>query len=207
MTAVGTAEQFREVLQTSRPDIAILDIGLPDDSGLVLAREIRARSGMDCGIIVLTAFKDAGMRISCLNEGADVYLVKHASLEEIEATIKSLLRRIAKNHSRYPELDQMRWLLDLRKWELISPYDHRVAVSATEAVILDMLMSNSQSVCERDALAEIAYSKLRRNSSRNLDAIVRRLRRKIEQGTSAPAPIKTVYGVGYVFIEEGSIWR
>ena len=90
---VGSGAEARQALAVRLPDVIVLDIGLPDGNGFDLARDIRSRYGLTCGIIMLTGFASVDDRVEGLASGADIYLVKHASLREIEANIRGLLRR------------------------------------------------------------------------------------------------------------------
>ncbi|MDZ5650348.1 response regulator transcription factor [Nitrospirillum sp. BR 11828] len=99
VTGAGTAAAARAVLdQAARdgalPSVIVLDLGLPDGHGFDFAREVRQRHGLACGIIMLTGFSSVDDKVEGLASGADIYLVKHASLREIEANIRSLLRRV-----------------------------------------------------------------------------------------------------------------
>ena len=92
VTGVATARDLRAVLADGEaPALIVLDVGLPDGNGFDLAAEIRR--GHDCGIIMLTALGDSDDRIRGFESGADIYLVKGSTLREIEAAIRSLLRR------------------------------------------------------------------------------------------------------------------
>src|SRR5699024_1526935 len=133
-------------------------------------------------------------RIRGYESGADVYLVKHSSLREIEAAIRSLLRRTNEHDD-----GDTAWRLDDTNWLLIAPSHQSLQLTATEFAFLRALCERPGETCSRDALvASIARPKTLFDN-RHLDAVVSRLRRKLEQETGLPAPIKSVYGVGYAF--------
>ncbi|MBU0724096.1 MAG: response regulator transcription factor [Alphaproteobacteria bacterium] len=197
----GLARGLAPLLAERPTDIVILDITLPDGNGIDLAREIRANSA--CGIIILTAHSGAESRISGLESGADAYLVKHASLREIEATVNSLLRRL-KLADDQPGDTAGQWQHDATNWLLIAPNGQHVKLTATEDAFMEALVANAGVACSRDALALALSRPSLITNERNLDAIVRRLRRKIEQTSGLPAPIKMSYGKGYIFTGKGT---
>lgn len=192
---VGSAEAFESTFAAREPDILIVDIGLPDGNGLDLARQARSRS--DCGILILTAHSESEMRIEGLDSGADSYLVKHTSLNEIAATVRSLLRRL--NRAGRASSTEANWRFDPFDWALIAPNEISVSLTATEVAFMTALITGKGGICPRDTLLQAVSRPGAPANERNLDAIVRRLRRKVESATGAKAPIRMVYGQGYLF--------
>lgn len=195
-SGVATAHELQQALQEDlTPDVIILDVGLPDGNGFELASQIR--KAHRCGIIMLTALGDSDDRIRGFESGADIYLVKHSTLREIEAATRSLLRRNgslpapANGHGD-------RWVLDGTNWFLTAPNHRSLKLTATEFAFMSALCSRG-GTCQREDLMETLARPRSSFGNRHLDAIVSRLRRKIEDSTSLPAPIKVVYGVGYTF--------
>ncbi|NIJ37540.1 DNA-binding response OmpR family regulator [Sphingopyxis panaciterrae] len=196
VATAGTAQAMRQALtEGPAPAIIILDVGLPDGNGFDLATEIRAAHR--CGIIMLTAFGDSDSRIRGFDSGADIYLVKHSTLREIEAAIRSLLRRTANPPALGNDAD--RWILDASNWRLIAPNRQALKLTATEFAFLTLLCQQKGEVCRREELVEALSRPRVQFDNRHLDAIVSRLRRKIESATQLPSAIKVVYGVGYTF--------
>lgn len=196
VAAAATARDMRKTLADGpAPAIVILDVGLPDGNGFDLASEIRAAHA--CGIIMLTAFGDSDSRIRGFDSGADIYLVKHSTLREIEAAIRSLLRRTQNPPTATPRDD--RWILNASDWRLIAPNHKALKLTATEFAFLALLCDRQGEVCQREALVEALSRPRVQFDNRHLDAIVSRLRRKIESTTHLPSAIKVVYGVGYTF--------
>lgn len=194
---VATAQELREVLAgDSSPAVIILDVGLPDGNGFDLATEIR--KSHSCGIIMLTALGDSDDRIRGFESGADIYLVKHSTLREIDAAIRSLLRR-TQNLSDSGNGSGDQWVLDGTNWVLTAPNHRSLKLTASEFAFLNVLCNRSGEICQRDNLVETVARPRSTFDNRHLDAIVSRLRRKLEEHTSLPAPIKVVYGVGYTF--------
>lgn len=193
----ATAETGRRALADGpSPDVVILDVGLPDGNGFVLASEIRETAG--CGIIMLTALGESDDRIRGYESGADIYLVKHSSLREIEAAIRSLLRRTREASD--PSGDEGEgWVLEVANWRLIAPNLRSVKLTATEFAFMSTLYRGSGEVVSRVELVEALTRPNWPFDNRHLDAVVSRLRRKIEAGVKLQAPIEVVYGVGYTF--------
>lgn len=196
-SGVATAQELRQMLANGHAaDIIILDVGLPDGSGFELASEIRETH--HCGIIMLTALGDSDDRIRGFESGADIYLVKHSTLREIEAAIRSLLRRSGSPPST-ANGNGDQWLLDGTNWMLVAPNLRSLKLTATEFAFMSALCNRGGDICQREDLMETLARPRSNFGNRHLDAIVSRLRRKIEERTSLPAPIKVVYGVGYTF--------
>ena len=195
-SGVATARELRKELGGDRrPAVVVLDVGLPDGNGFELAREIRRDH--PCGIIMLTALGDSDDRIRGFDSGADIYLVKDSTLREIEAAVRSLLRRTGD----LPPVsgNDNQWILDGTGWVLTAPTQQALALTAAEFTFMNVLCSRSGEVCHREELVEILARPRSTFDNRHLDAVVSRLRRKIEARTNLSAPIKAVYGVGYMF--------
>lgn len=197
VATAATAHALRQALaEGDPPAVIILDVGLPDGNGFELATEIRSNHA--CGIIMLTALGDSDDRIRGFNSGADIYLVKHSTLREIEAAVRSLLRRTG-DLTDSPSSQDDRWVLDITNWQLTAPNQHSLKLTAAEFAFMNILCSHKGGVCQREELVETLTRPKASFDNRHLDAIVSRLRRKIESRTKLPAPIKVVYGVGYTF--------
>ncbi|MGE4281616.1 MAG: response regulator transcription factor [Magnetospirillum sp.] len=184
---VASLGEARTLLGHMAFDVYIIDIGLPDGDGSTLIPEIRVRQGFACGIIVLTAFSGSQYRINTLELGGDAYLSKAASLREIETTLRSVLRRL-------PAMAETAgWVVDRRSWSLVSPSGSRLELTAKEMDFLLVLAESGTDPCDRTILHD------GEGSDRKLDALVRRLRHKIEELCGEDAPIRTAYGKGYAF--------
>lgn len=200
---VATAEGLRKALVDSElPAVIILDVGLPDGNGFELATEIRAIHR--CGIIMLTALGESDDRIRGFESGADIYLVKHSTLREIEAAIRSLLRRTG-GQADGAESAGDRWVLDSKSWTLTAPNQHSLTLTATEFALLTTLCEHGGDICDREELASTIARPKAHFDNRYLDAVVSRLRRKIGERTNMQAPIKVVYGVGYTFTAQAIV--
>jgi len=195
---------MRRVLSQSAADLVILDLMLPGEDGLTLARALRSQSGI--GIIILTGRGETVDRIIGLEMGADDYLPKPFHLRELLARVKSVLRRVqsrtgvegspqpARSHARFAG-----WSLDLSSRELTSPAGEEVRLTTGEFDLLAAFVSNANQVLSRDRLLDLARNREAGPFDRTIDVQVGRLRRKLEDDPQNPTLIKTVRGSGYIF--------
>lgn len=201
---------YRTLLDTEF-DLFLLDIKLPDESGIELTEWLRTRSQV--GIIMITALTDNTTQLACLNAGADVYLTKSATLEIIGTTCHNLLRRIKPGLAVNPVPKQIQtlepkpqsWLLHKTTWQLQTPNGYHLLLSQTEFIFLETLFNRvSTPVSRVDLLARIGKPYTLSNL-RNLDNCVSRLRKKILHTSTLEIPIRTTYAVGYIFADNCNI--
>jgi two-component system, OmpR family, response regulator len=193
---------MRRVLGQHHIDLVILDLMLPGEDGLTLARSLRNESGI--GIIILTGRGETVDRIIGLEMGADDYLPKPFHLRELLARVKSVLRRV---QSRVGEPGQpvrtnarfAGWSLDLSSRELLSPAGQQVRLTTGEFDLLAAFVNNPNQVLSRDRLLDLARNREAGPFDRTIDVQVGRLRRKLEDDPQNPNLIKTVRGSGYIF--------
>jgi two-component system, OmpR family, response regulator len=221
----ATARRLEELLAVRPATLVLLDIGLPDRSGLDMVPWLRQHHPA-VGIVMLTAYGDASTRVASLDGGADAYLVKGASLEVIEATCMALMRRL---QPRQPALvpgtplgigaggaaalpaaaadDVSAWSLDVRVGVLRAPVGGELSLTLMEQNFLVQLMAApGQIVSRKDILAALSRPDTL-NNLRNLDGCVARLRRKVEQSMGESLPLRSSYGQGYAFTGRGLIVR
>ena len=196
---------MRARLSAKPADIVLLDVVMPGDDGLTLAREIRARSNI--GIIMLTGRGEVLDRIVGLEVGADDYIAKPFHLREVLARVKSVLRR-RKSASETPSTHQEPadevvrfdgWLLDTARRQLVSPKGEAVLLTTGEFDLLAALVKQPGRVFGREALMDLTRGRSWEVFDRTIDAQISRLRKKIEADPKNPVLVKSVRGVGYVF--------
>jgi two-component system OmpR family response regulator len=194
---------MRRVLSQVPADLVILDLMLPGEDGLTLARALRSQSGI--GIIILTGRGETVDRIIGLEMGADDYLPKPFHLRELLARVKSVLRRVqSRTGESGPQTARSRarfagWSLDLSSRELTSPAGEEVRLTTGEFDLLAAFVSNANQVLSRDRLLDLARNREAGPFDRTIDVQVGRLRRKLEDDPQNPTLIKTVRGSGYIF--------
>ncbi|MGH7056012.1 MAG: response regulator [Stellaceae bacterium] len=194
--------QMRQVLTQSPADLIILDLMLPGEDGLTLARALREESNV--GIIMLTGRGETVDRIIGLEMGADDYLPKPFHLRELLARVKTVLRRVQTRSGEKPASARSQarfagWHLDLASRELWSPAGQEVQLTTGEFDLLAAFVANANQVLTRDRLLDLARNREAGPFDRTIDVQVGRLRRKLEDDSQHPAMIKTVRGSGYIF--------
>jgi DNA-binding response OmpR family regulator len=185
---------------TDSVDVILLDIVMPGEDGLTLAREIRAKS--DVGIIMLTGRDDVLDRIVGLEVGADDYIPKPFHLREVLARVKSLLRRRGRKTPPATTVEVIRfegWRLDIGRRQLISPKGEDILLTTGEFDLLAALARHPGRVLGREALMDLTRGRSLETFDRTIDAQVARLRKKIEADPKNPMFVKSVRNVGYVF--------
>jgi two-component system, OmpR family, response regulator len=195
--------EMRRAMAQSPVDLVILDLMLPGEDGLTLARSLRQESNV--GIIILTGRGEIVDRIIGLEMGADDYLPKPFHLRELLARVKSVLRR-ASSRVVDKQTAQARqkarfagWNLDLSSRELLSPAGKEVRLTTGEFDLLAAFVNNANQVLTRDRLLDLARNREAGPFDRTIDVQVGRLRRKLEDDPQRPTMIKTVRGTGYIF--------
>ena len=206
VSAVDGGPALRELVDNQPVDIVILDIMMPGEDGLSLARFLRERG--DTAIIMLTASGETVDRIIGLEMGADDYLAKPVDLRELLARIKAVLRRTtaqapapgggaAKSSESAVHFGSC--LLDIDQHKLFDADGEEIAITAMEFNLLKVFADHSGRVLNRDQLLEMAHDRDWDPFDRSIDIRISRLRKKIEQDPAKPQVIKTVRGVGYIF--------
>ncbi len=192
---------LRRLLERELPALVLLDIGLPGEDGFALARWLREKSGR-IGIIMVTAASDIVDRVVGLETGADDYIGKPYEPRELLARIKSVLRRsTGVQVVPGPRVRMGRRVLDLEKRILIdSTDDSEETLTASEFDLLKLFAENPNRPLQRDWLLESAAHREMEAFDRAIDLRVTRLRRKIEVDPAHPDAIRTVRGVGYMFV-------
>ena len=202
VTAVADGKALRSTIETSRPDVIVLDLMMPGEDGLSLCRGLRAHS--DVSIIMLTARGDETDRIVGLEMGADDYLAKPFNPRELQARIKSVLRRARSvpDNLKRSEAGSYRfagWTLDVATRNLAAPDRVVVPLSGAEFRLLRIFLDHPNRVLTRDQLIDLMLSRDAAPFDRAIDVQVSRLRHRLREDAKEPAIIKTVRGQGYVF--------
>lgn len=182
-------------------DLVILDILLPGMDGLQVAQWLRNNS--KAGIIMLTSLKGQADHVRGLTEGADAYLVKHISLDVLEATCRSVLRRIREHPS--PQPVQTGWRLSANTRLLTSPDGGEITLTHGEALFLQCLLEQPGQAVSRKAMLDHQGKADTLANLRNLDNYARLLRRKTSKQLGTEIPILASYNSGYTFTGEGGV--
>ena len=210
--SASDAAQARELISGAKPDLAVLDINMPGENGLSLARWMR-EAHPEVAIVMLTTASESVDRIVGLELGADDYLSKPFELRELLARVRAVLRR-----SRAPRagiaspvspaspsvpVHQIRFgdrLLDLQQRKLLGADGAEIEITAAEFDLLSLFARHPNRPLNRDQIMEQAHNRGWDVFDRSIDLRVMRLRRKIERNPDKPEVLKTVRNVGYVFV-------
>ena len=192
---------LRRMVERELPALVLLDVGLPGEDGFAIARWLREKSGKVC-IIMVTAAGDTVDRVVGLETGADDYIPKPFDPRELLARIKSVLRRAggAVITSTGPRVRIGRRVLDLDKRVLVDGDGTEEALAASEFDLLKLFAENPNRPLARDWLLETVGHREMETFDRAIDLRITRLRRKIEKDAAHPEAIRTVRGVGYMFV-------
>ena len=191
---------MRRALESSRPDLVVLDVMLPGEDGLALCRDLRTRSSLP--VIMLTARVDEVDRIIGLEMGADDYLSKPFSPRELLARIKNVLRRTRQLPSAQGAAHRVRfasWTLDLVARELTAPDGVLVGLSGAEFRLLSAFVEHPNRVLNRNQLMDLTLGREGTSFDRSIYVQVSRLRARLGDEGREPRIIKTVRNEGYVF--------
>ena len=203
VSLANDAAAMREVIARQPVDIVVLDITMPGEDGLTALRTLRAKS--DLPVLMLTVTADVVDRIVGLEMGADDYLAKPVDLRELEARLKTVLRRrvrdIAPPSSSRGQVRFGSCTLDLDTATLFDAHGVVIPISAMEFSLLKVFAENEGRVLDRDELLSLAHDRDWDPVDRSIDIRISRIRRKIEPNPTKPEIIRTVRGVGYIFGE------
>ena len=200
VSALGDGAALRRLVEREFPSLVMLDVGLPGEDGFALARWLREKSPR-IGIIMVTAAADTVDRVVGLETGADDYIAKPFEPRELLARVKSVLRRAVGAPVAGPRVRIGRRLLDLERRVLVDPeggVEERLA--ASEFDLLKIFAENPNRPLMRDWLLEVTAHREAEVFDRAIDLRITRLRRKVEPDPAHPEAIRTVRGVGYMFV-------
>jgi two-component system alkaline phosphatase synthesis response regulator PhoP len=198
VTAVGEGSAALASVRADKPDLLVLDLGLPGMDGLDVARELRRHSGVP--IVMLTARGEESDRIVGLELGADDYLVKPFSPKELVARVRAVLRRTSGATAGAEVLRASDVEVDLPKMRA-RVGGEPVDLTPTEFELLATLAREPGRVFTRGQLLDALHGVTLETYERAIDAHVKTLRRKIEPEPGRPRYVLTVHGVGYRFAD------
>lgn len=205
VSGVADGVAMFEWLSQAVPDIIILDLMLPGDDGLTLARRLRQQTQVP--IIMLSARGDEIDRIIGLEVGADDYLAKPFNPRELLARIRAVLRRPAQHTAEGAVAGQLNfgpYRLELASRRLLRNGEN-VSLTGSEFDLLRIFAEHPNRVLDRDRLLDLLKGYERNPFDRSIDVQVARLRAKIEPDKKTPCYIRTVWGRGYIFTPSGEV--
>ena len=201
VTAVRDGREARRAWGNGNYQLVVLDLMLPGESGLDLARWMRSQGNLP--IVMLTAMGDETDRIIGLELGADDYLPKPFNPRELMARMRAVMRRTAERDERRPETENRvlrfaGWTLEPLRRRLLNPDGAEVPLTGGEYELLVALLDRANRVLTRDMLLDLLRGRQAGPFDRAIDVAISRLRRKLEDDGRNAQVIKTVRGGGYV---------
>lgn len=198
VSAAKDAAEARERLKEYKFDMLIVDIMMPNESGLEFLQKFRLESNLP--VIMLTAMGETADRISGLSAGADDYLPKPFEPLELVLRIKNILKRTPQvDEELKTKMDLGLCVYDLNKKELHTKQGQVIHITPVEQMLLGILGQKSGQIFTREKLAEMLGAG---QSPRSIDVQITRLRKKIEKDSKNPRYLQTVRGKGYMLLPE-----
>ncbi|ORT51659.1 osmolarity response regulator [Vibrio sp. qd031] len=205
--SVSNAEQMDRLLQRETFHLMVLDLMLPGEDGLSICRRLRSANN-PLPIVMLTAKGDEIDRIVGLEVGADDYLPKPFNPRELLARVRAVLRRNPLEAPGAPASEEREvtfgeFRLNLATREMFKG-EESISLTSGEFAVLKILVSNPRDPMSRDKLMNLARGREYSATERSIDVQISRLRRMLEEDPSKPRYIQTVWGLGYVFVPDGT---
>lgn len=191
-----SAEEGMRLFRRVKPDLIVLDVMLPQRSGLDFCKALRRDSTVP--ILILSARADEADRIKGLELGADDYVVKPFNLSELSARVKAILRR-ATGEPVHEAIERGNLRIDPRSHEATLD-GRKMDLSPKEFALLYFLARNAGQVFSRDTLLDRVWGRDSFVSARTVDVHIRWLRTRIEPDATNPVRLATIRGVGYKFV-------
>ncbi len=185
----SSVSEARAEVERAAPDVMVLDIALPDGSGVDLCRELRER-GCRFPILLLTAHGEVPRRVAGLDAGADDFLAKPFAIAELRARVRALGRRGPMERPTSVPFGDAR--IDLAARRAVRE-NRDIPVTAREWAVIELLVSRRGRVVDRTSILDMVWGEVTDEASSSLDVIIARIRRKL--GSSS---IRTIRGEGYV---------
>ena len=200
-----SGSDMREVIERNLPDVVLLDVRLPGEDGLSLARYLRER--YDVGIIMVTASSGVVDRVVGLEIGADDYVTKPFDPRELLARVKSVMRRLHSHGPAQPtarvtaeRVPVGRCFLDVAAHRLLDVQGQEIPITSMEYDLLKVFTDHPNKVLTRDQILNLTHNRDWEPFDRSIDIRIARLRRKVESSPGEPQTIRTVRGAGYMFV-------
>ncbi|EMW3560070.1 two-component system response regulator OmpR [Proteus mirabilis] len=203
----ANSDQMDRLLTRESIHLIVLDLMLPGEDGLSICRRLRSQNN-PIPIIMVTAKGEEVDRIVGLEIGADDYISKPFNPRELLARIRAVLRRQANELPGAPSQDNVivsfgKFKLNLGTREMFHE-DQHMPLTSGEFAVLKVLVSHPREPLSRDKLMSLARGREYSAMERSIDVQISRLRRMIEEDPTHPRYIQTVWGLGYVFVPDGT---
>ena len=200
VTTASRGEEGLTLAATIEPDIVILDLGLPDMDGVEVCA--RLREWTQCPIIILSVRDSERDKVAALDQGADDYLTKPFSIEELLARVRVALRHSARAQGTQNKIIKAgRIMIDLA-WHIVKRGEDEIKLTGTEHKLLSYLATNRGRVLTHQSILTHVWGPADADHTEYLRVYMRQLRKKLEDDPERPQYILTEPGIGYRFISD-----
>lgn len=198
----ANAAAFHETLTKYRPDLCLVDLGLPDENGLDLVRLLSNTHHIPN--IIISGKRALTDKLIGLELGADDYIAKPFESAELVARVRTVLRRAGNDDRQTTPAHQslarfQQWTIDFNSFRLIDEQHDEVNLNRSEVEILRVFLHRPHQLLTRSQILEYLQLDVDSNFDRSIDVRISRLRNKLKEDKQNPKIIKTVYGEGYLF--------
>lgn len=189
----STSIELDRIMANRKPDLILLDIGLPGEDGISIAKRLKETPGLT--VVMLTARSSLEDRALSLESGADNYLIKPVSLRELQAVIERASQKLRVGAVGTPKS----WHLLRYECALRSPAGKNITLTASEFKLLECMIAHRGQPANRRELIEAQGHNFLTYDERRIEVKISRLRKKIREITEIDDPIKAEWGLGYAF--------
>ena len=199
----GRATEFEAALQTTTPDVCLVDLGLPDKDGLTLVHRLALEQG--AAVIIISGRAQVQDRVTGLELGADDYIIKPFDPAEVVARVRARLRKerpaspAASNTARFNG-----WTAYFDRYVLEDETGAETTFSHAEGEVLRLFLDSPKRLISRAHMQETLGGAAGESFDRAMDVRISRLRTKLKEDPKNPRLIKTIYGAGYIFLGDVS---
>lgn len=197
-THAMSCEVARQMFTEKKPDIVLMDIGLPDGDGIELAKEFRDKE-KELIILFLSAMNDPETKFKGLEMGADDYITKPFDVRELLLRLERILKNKSKRNEHLEEIVLGDLKIWFKRFEVQNAQGDIISLSQKEVSILELLYSKKNTVVSRDEIIEKVWGQNSFPSNRTVDNYIVNLRKWLETSKEEVAKITSVRGIGYKF--------
>ncbi len=199
----GRANAFEAALTQTKPDLCLIDLGLPDSDGLALVHRVALEQGAI--VIIISGRAQVQDRITGLELGADDYIIKPFDTAEVVARVRARLRAPRSERATGQVATFNGWRAEFERYILVASDGIETALSHAECEVLRLFLESPKRLLSRAQMQEVLGGVAGESFDRAMDVRVSRLRTKLREDPKNPKLIKTIYGAGYIFLGD-VIW-
>ncbi|MBU3260101.1 response regulator transcription factor [Roseovarius sp. PS-C2] len=200
--AFGRATEFEAALRTTRPDICLVDLSLPDRDGLTLVHRLALEQGAT--VIIISGRAEVQDKVTGLELGADDYIIKPFEPAEVVARVRARLRRDTAAPQSSDTARFNGWIAHFHRYVLEDESGLETPFSHAEGEVLRLFLERPKRLISRQAMQEALGGAAGDSFDRAMDVRISRLRTKLREDPKNPRLIKTIYGAGYIFLGDVS---